>query len=170
MPLAETVECMEELVRMGKIRRWGVSNFDTADMEELWSIPDGKNCAADQVLYNLGSRGIEFDLMPWLRAHDVAVMAYCPLAQAGTLQRMHRDFMTDKTLLAIASKYGITVMQLLLAFVLKQDNLIAIPKAGTPGHVEQNAGVLGLSIAAQDWDEIDRTFWPPTSKMHLDIE
>jgi diketogulonate reductase-like aldo/keto reductase len=170
VPLAETVECMEALVQAGKIRRWGVSNFDVPDMEELWRIPNGQNCAVDQVLYHLGSRGIEFDLMPWLRARQVAVMAYCPLAQAGSLRRMHRDFMTDKTLLTMAGKYGVTVLQLLLAFVLKQDNLTAIPKAGTPAHVEANAKVLGQSIAEEDWAELDKTFWPPTAKMHLDIE
>ena len=97
-------------------------------------------------------------------------MAYCPLAQGGTLQRMRQDFLRDPTLLAVAARYKISVMQLLLAFVLKQDNLIAIPKAGSPAHVRENAGVLGLSVAQEDWDQIDKTFWPPTEKMHLDIE
>ena len=168
--LEETAECMEMLVKAGKIRRWGVSNFDTSDMEELWSIPNGKNCAVDQVMYNLGSRGIEYDLLPWLRAHHVAAMAYCPLAQGGSLQRMHQDFLRDRTLLAIAAKYKISVMQLLLAFVLRQDNLIAIPKAGSPAHVKENAEVIGLSVAVEDWAEIDKIYWPPTVKMHLDIE
>jgi diketogulonate reductase-like aldo/keto reductase len=98
VPLAETVECMERLVNMGKIRRWGVSNFDVADMEELWNVPSGNNCAVDQVLYNLGSRGIEYDLIPWLSARGVAVMAYCPLAQAGKLGRSRDDLLTNETL------------------------------------------------------------------------
>jgi diketogulonate reductase-like aldo/keto reductase len=167
VPLGETVECMEALVKAGKIRRWGVSNFDTADMEELWRIPNGKNCAVDQVLYHLGSRGIEYDLIPWLRAHHVAVMAYCPLAQAGALRR---DLMRSPALLAIAAKYEISVMQLLLAFVLRQDNLAAIPKAGSPAHVEENAKALRLSIADEDWAEVDKAFCPPTGKTRLDIE
>lgn len=170
VPLAETVECMEELVLAGKIRRWGVSNFDTADMEDLLRVPQGANCAADQVLYHLGSRGIEYDLLPWLRDHGMAVMAYCPLAQAGQLKRMHRDFRTDPALLAVAAKYDITVFQLLLAFTLRWDNVLAIPKAGSPAHVRLNAGSADIAIAPEDWAAIDRAYWPPTAKMHLDIE
>ena len=170
IPLSETVECMEELVRSGKIRRWGVSNFDTSDMEELWSLPDGRNCAVDQVLYHLGSRGIEYDLIPWLTSHHVAAMAYCPLAQAGTLRRTRLDLLRDPVLSTVAEKYRVSVMQLLLAFVLQQDNMVAIPKAGSPAHVRQNAEVLRLSIAEEDWKEIGKTFRPPTEKTPLDME
>ena len=170
IPLAETVTCMEQLVGAGKIRRWGVSNFDAPDMEELWSIPNGKNCAVNQVLYNLGSRGIEYDLLPWAAAHGVAIMAYCPLAQAGTLKRMNRDFFADDTLRSVATAYGISVMQLLLAFTLRQPNVAAIPKAGSPAHVEANAAVPDVHIADEDWAKVDSVFWPPTTKMHLDIE
>ena len=170
IPLEETVGGMEELVKAGKIRRWGVSNFDTPDMEELLSVPDGKNCAANQVLYNLGSRGIEYDLIPWMRSHGMAVMAYCPLAQAGRLKRMNHDFIHDKTLLAISERYGISVMQLMLAFVLRQDNVVAIPKSSSVQHTEQNAAVFEVCISDEEWAEIDAVFWPPTEKMHLDIE
>ena len=104
VPLTETVECMEALTQQGKIVRWGVSNFDTPDMEDLWSVPGGDRCAVDQVLYHLASRGIEFDLLPWLREHRVATMAYCPLAQAGTLKRVYRDFPLERTLISIAGK------------------------------------------------------------------
>ena len=170
IPLCETVGCMEELVRSGKIKRWGVSNFDTPDMEELWDIPAGRNCAANQVLYNLGSRGIEYDLIPWIRERGLAVMAYCPLAQAGRLKRMNRDFWQDGTISDIVRRHGITVEQLLLAFVLRQDNTIAIPKSGSVSHVEQNAEALRVSLSDEEWAEIDNVFWPPTEKMHLDIE
>jgi len=170
VPLAETVECMEALVRQGKTVRWGVSNFDTSDMEELWSVPNGDRCAADQVLYHLASRGIEYDLIPWLREHQVATMAYCPLAQAGTLQRVYRGFPQEKTLVTIAAQYRISVMQLLLAFVLRQERLIAIPKAGSPAHVRENRAVFELSVSEEDWHTIDRVYRPPTAKMHLDIE
>jgi diketogulonate reductase-like aldo/keto reductase len=170
IPLQETVECMERLVKSGKIRRWGVSNFDTSDMEELLSIPDGKNCAVDQVLYNLGSRGIEYDLIPYLKSHNVVAMAYCPLAQAGTLKRSQRDLRRDPVLVEIAEKYRISVMQLLLAFVLRQDNMVAIPKAGSPAHVRKNAEVLHISIADEDWRKIDKTFLPPTEKTPLGME
>ena len=170
IPLSETVECMEKLVQSGKIRRWGVSNFDTSDMEELWSLPGGRNCAVNQVLYNLGSRGIEYDLIPWLTSHHVAAMAYCPLAQAGTLRRTHRNLLRDPVLSGVAEKYRISIMQLLLAFVLRQDNMVAIPKAGSPAHVRQNAEVLRLSIAEEDWKEINKAFGPPTGKTPLDME
>ncbi len=170
IPLQETVECMERLVKSGKIRRWGVSNFDTSDMEELLSIPDGKNCAVDQVLYNLGSRGIEYDLIPYLKSHNVVAMAYCPLVQAGTLKRSQRDLRRDPVLVEIAEKYRISVMQLLLAFVLRQDNMVAIPKAGSPAHVRKNAEVLHISIADEDWRKIDKTFLPPTEKTPLGME
>jgi diketogulonate reductase-like aldo/keto reductase len=170
IPLAETVACMEELAKAGKIRAWGVSNFDTADMEELWAVPGGSRCAVNQVLYHLGSRGIEFDLLPWLREHGVAAMAYCPLAQGGALRRMGQDFGASAALRAITAKYGISVMQALLAFALKQDGLIAIPKSGSRAHVEENARALGISISKEDWDAVDAEFWPPTSKMHLDME
>jgi diketogulonate reductase-like aldo/keto reductase len=170
IPLVETVECMEQLVSAGKIRRWGVSNFDVADMEELMRVPNGKNCVVDQVLYHLCSRGIEYDLLPWLAEHDMAVMAYCPLAQAGRLKRMQKEILANGTLLSIAQKYEISVFQILLAFTLRRSNVISIPKSGSPEHVEQNAAVLNISISNEDWTEIDRIFWPPTSKMHLDME
>ena len=170
VPLAETVECMEKLVLQGKIRRWGVSNFDVCDMEDLWRVDGGKNCAADQVLYHLGSRGIEYDLVPWLSERGLAVMAYCPLAQAGTLKRMNRDFLSDETLLSVAEKYGISVFQLMLAFTLRKPNVTAIPKAGSVLHTGENAAASDICIFEEDWAKIDSVFWPPTSKMHLDIE
>jgi diketogulonate reductase-like aldo/keto reductase len=170
VPLAETVAGLEGLVKAGKIRRWGVSNFDVSDMEELWAVPNGPHCAADQVLYHLGSRGVEFDLLPWLRAHGVAAMAYCPLAQGGTLRRTRQDFLTDPPLRAVAKAHDASVLQLMLAFVLRQPGVTAIPKAGRPAHTEQNARALSLGISPQEWAQIDAVFWPPTAKMHLDIE
>ena len=170
IPLAETVNGMEELIRAGKIRRWGVSNFDVGDMEALWRTPGGDRCAVNQVLYHLGSRGVEYDLLPWLRTHNVAMMAYCPLAQGGTLRRTRQDFLTDPTLCAVAQKYNASIMQVMLAFVLRQQGVTAIPKAGHALHVEQNAQALTLNISLADWQAIDDVFWPPSSKMHLDIE
>jgi len=170
VPLAETVGCMEELVGSGKIRRWGVSNFDVSDMEELLRVPNGNNCAADQVLYHLNSRGIEYDLLPWLAEHGMAAMAYCPLAQAGTLKRMGKEMRTDGTLLSIGEKYALSVFQLMLAFILRKANVVSIPKASTPGHVEENAAALNAAVSDADWAKIDAVYWPPTAKMHLDIE
>lgn len=170
IPLEETVFCMEELVRTGKIRRWGVSNFDVADMEELMAVPGGENCAVDQVLYNLGSRGIEFDLLPWLKSRGIAVMAYCPLAQKGTLRRMSYDFEKNDVLRKVADKYGVTIWQIMLAFTIRGGGVMAIPKAANPAHVRENRAAADIVISAEDWALLDSVFWPPTSKMHLDIE
>lgn len=167
VPLSETVNCMEELVKQGKIKRWGVSNFDTADMQELWDLPMGQNCAVNQVLYHLGSRGIEYDLLPWHQEHDVGIMAYCPLAQAG---RLRRELVTHPLLLELAEQYECSVFQILLAFVLRQKNVTAIPKAATPAHVLDNLRTVTLSLSPEDWEKIDNAFPSPTYKMPLDIE
>lgn len=145
VPLSETIECMERLVKEGKIRRWGVSNFDRDGMERLWSVPGGKRCAVNQVLYHLGSRGVEYDLLPWLRERGMPLMAYCPVAQGGALQH---QLLQDKTLQAVAARHGISVTQLLLAFVLHQDGVSAIPKAATPAHTRENAA--RHSVKAKD--------------------
>ncbi|MEX7589494.1 aldo/keto reductase, partial [Klebsiella pneumoniae] len=114
IPLQETVEAMEKLVAEGKIRRWGVSNLDTDDMQALWRTADGEHCATNQVLYHLASRGIEYDLLPWCQQHSLPVMAYCPLAQAG---RLRDGLFQHSDIINMANARGITVAQLLLAWV-----------------------------------------------------
>lgn len=166
VPLSETVECMEELVRSGRIRRWGVSNFDTSDMEELFQVKSGANCAVNQVLYHLGSRGIEYDLIPWLNGHGIPVMAYCPLAQAGSLRQ---EMMENQVLREIASRYGITVMQLLLAFVLQQENMAAIPRSGSREHVLENVEAGNIVLEPQDLQKINEQYPAPGRKQPLDI-
>lgn len=166
VPLKETVECMEELVAMGKIKHWGVSNFDIADMEELWSVPNGNHCAVNQVLYHLGSRGVEYSLLPWMEEHRVPMMAYCPLAQAGDLRR---ELLLDPTLQAVARKHGLSEMQVLLAFVLRQENVIAIPKAGTPEHVRENAQMMDFELPEEDYEALSQAFPAPNRKTYLDI-
>ena len=126
VPLAETVECMEELKEDGLIRAWGVSNLDTDDMQELFAQPDGTHCAANQVLYNVGSRGIEYDLLPLMRQHQIPVMAYCPLAQAG---RLRRGLLNHPALRQIAGEHHATVPQILLAFLLAQPGVLQIGRA-----------------------------------------
>ena len=170
--LAETVRGMEALVRCGKILRWGVSNFDTADMCELFALPGGQNCAVNQVMYNLGSRGIEYDLLPWMRARGVAPVAYCPLAQGGRLARMGRKFEASAALAATAKKYGATIYQMMLAFVLRGGDICAIPKAASAAHVDENAAApaLARAVSPEDWAALDAAFPPPTAKMHLDME
>ncbi len=165
-PLSETVEKMEDMVKKGKILRWGVSNFDTDDMQELMEIPEGKNCAVNQVLYHLGSRGIEYDLMPYLKEKGIPVMAYCPLAQGGTLKN---KLLNDHVLKEIAGKYHITVMQLLLTFVLNQANICAIPKSGKAKHVLENIHAAEIILERDDLRKISREFPAPTEKTELDV-
>ena len=167
VPLSETVKCMEELKQQGKIRSWGVSNFDIDDMEELWRVPGGKNCLVNQVLYHMGSRGIEFSLLPWMREHNVALMAYCPLAQAGSLRR---GLLTNPTVKKIAQKHGATVEQVLLAWCVRDGNTIAIPRSGRPEHVLDNAGTKNVVLDEADLEEIDQAYWPPRRKEYLDMQ
>lgn len=166
IPLRETVECMEEFVQQGKIKSWGVSNFDTDDMEELWSVPNGNHCAVNQVLYHLGSRGVEYNLLPWMVKHNVPLMAYCPLAQGGSLRK---EMQTNPVLLKVAEKHGITVMQLLLAFVLHNEHMIAIPRSGKREHVLENAAVQGVTLAEEDLADLNKAYPAPGTKIPLDI-
>ena len=165
--LAETVACLEELKMKGKIRAWGVSNFDTSDMEELFALPSGKNCAVNQVLYHLGSRGIEFDLLPWMRRHGVALMAYCPLAQAGTLRR---GLFENEIVAAVAQKHGCDVTQVLLAWCIRDGSTIAIPRSSKKEHTLLNAGADTVQLDAEDLADLDKAFPPPSHKMPLDVE
>ena len=166
IPLEETVECMEQLKKEGKIRRWGVSNFDTSDMEELWSVPGGKNCAVNQVLYHAASRGIEYDLLPWMREHHVPLMAYCPLAQGGDLRR---GLYENAVLKNIAAAHGASISQVLLAFVVRDGSTIAIPRSSRKEHTLDNAGADGLALTEAELSAIDQEFPAPRNKVYLDI-
>ena len=167
VPLAETVRCLEQLKEMGKIKNWGVSNFDIDDMEELWRISQGRNCQVNQVLYHMGSRGIEYSLLPWMREHQVALMAYCPLAQGGSLRR---GLLNNSAVLAIAEKHHATPIQVLLAWCVRDGHTIAIPRTGHPDHTLENAGTNALTLDEEDLARIDRQYAPPTHKMYLDIQ
>ncbi|WP_312828871.1 aldo/keto reductase, partial [Pantoea anthophila] len=153
IPLEETLRAMETLQQQGKIRFWGVSNFDTDDMAELWDEPNGEHCSTNQVLYHLASRGIEFDLLPACQQRGVPVMAYCPLAQAG---RLRDTLFTDPLLTQIAQQKGISVAQLLLAWVIRQPGVIAIPKASSVAHVQENAAALEVVLTYEELQLIDR--------------
>ncbi|MEB6223677.1 aldo/keto reductase [Pantoea anthophila] len=166
IPLEETLRAMETLQQQGKIRFWGVSNFDTDDMAELWDEPNGEHCATNQVLYHLASRGIEFDLLPACQQRGVPVMAYCPLAQAG---RLRDTLFTDPLLTQIAQQKGISVAQLLLAWVIRQPGVIAIPKASSVAHVQENAAALEVVLTDEELQLIDRAWPAPQHKLPLDI-
>ena len=153
VPLAQTVAAFEELRNEGRIRAWGVSNFDTADMEELLALPGGEHCAVNQVLYHLACRGIEHDLMPLCRAEGIAVMAYSPLAQGRLLR--HRE------LNALAARLGTTAATLAIAWLLAQKGVAAIPKASDPAHVREVRAVVNFPLSAATLTEIERMFPAP---------
>lgn len=164
--LLDTVTAMEKLVAQGKIRHWGVSNLDYADMQELWQVKGGEVCAANQVLYHLASRGIEYDLLPWCQQHSMPVMAYCPLAQAG---RLRSGLFSNPTVEAIADAHRATVAQVLLAWVIRQHGIMAIPKAATVKHVEENAAALALTLSEEEQALLDSAFPAPGHKTALDV-
>lgn len=170
--MAEAVYCFEDLKAQGKIKRWGVSNFDVADMEELWSVPDGDKCCVNQVMYNLGARGIEFDLFRWQRERNVPFMAYCPVGQAGALVTeagiSKAMLMNDKNVVEIARSKGISVIQLLLAWVLRQPDVVAIPKAVGLDHIEENVEASNIVLTDEELALLDESFPAPTSKVVLE--
>ncbi|HEX4111142.1 MAG TPA: aldo/keto reductase [Stellaceae bacterium] len=153
VPLADTVAGFEALRAAGKIRRWGVSNLDIDDMRELWRIPDGRACAANQVLYNLSRRGIETGLIPWCREHGVPIMAYSPIEQGRIL--------TKQALVKIAKARGVSPAQVALAWLIRQDGVIAIPKAADPDHVRDNAAALDLDLSPEELAALDHAFPRP---------
>lgn len=161
VPLAETLEAFEALKAAGKIRHWGVSNFDTDDMDELFGLPEGRDCQANQVLYNLTRRGPEFDLLPWCRQNDIPVMAYSPVEQG----RLARSGKLD----AVAARHGVTPAQIALAWVLAHPGVIAIPKASQPEHMRQNIAATNIELSAEDLAELDRAFAPPSCKQPLEV-
>ncbi|MBY5700016.1 aldo/keto reductase [Rhizobium leguminosarum] len=160
-PLAETVAAFEMLKASGKIGAWGVSNFDTDDMDELLGVPDGANVAANQVLYNLSRRGIEFDLLPWCQSRGIPVMAYSPIEQGNILH--HPE------LIRIAKAYQATPAQLALAFLLERDGVIVIPKTSNAERAAENRDCVSLDITDDDWDALDAAFPPPTKKKPLEM-
>ena len=159
--LAETLEAFHTLARSGDIRFWGVSNFDTDDMNELAAIDGGREAATNQVLYNLGRRGIEFDLLPWCRARQMPVMAYSPIDQGRLL--------ANSTLRRVAARQGATPAQIALAWSVRQEGVIAIPKGANADHVRENRRALEVQLTPQDFEELDREFPPPATKAPLEM-
>jgi diketogulonate reductase-like aldo/keto reductase len=159
--LRETLAAFDTLQRAGKIRHWGVSNLDISDMEELAALPGGAACATNQVLYNLTRRGVEFDLLPWCRQRRIPLMAYSPIEQGRMLRHA--------TLREVATRHGITPAQAGLAWLLRQQHLIVIPKASTEAHVRENRAALDLHLDPQDLAALDRAFPPPTRSQPLEM-
>jgi len=161
IPLEQSVAGFEALRADGRIRAWGVSNFDTADMQELWAVAGGRHCAVNQVLYHLGCRGVEWDLLRFCRRHRIAVMAYSPLGQ-GTLLR-------QRALKQIAASVGASPAQVALAWLLGQGGVAVIPKAADPGHVRECAAAGDLELSPRLAAELEEAYPPPTGPTPLEI-
>jgi diketogulonate reductase-like aldo/keto reductase len=159
VPLAETVAAFEALKDRGLIRHWGVSNFDVDDLKALVRLKNGAHCATNQIYYSVSQRGAEFALLPWQREHRMPAMAYSPIDQGAAAR--------DATLKAIGARHGASAAQIALAWVLRQPDVIAIPKAVREAHLRENWAAARIQLTADDLAEIDRRFPPPTRKSPL---
>lgn len=161
VPLATTMEAFTALQQSGKIRFYGVSNLDLADMQELWSVPGGPAVATDQLLYNLARRGIEWDLLPWLREHRIPVMAYSPIDQGRLLR--------NQKLSDFARRHDMSPAQASLAWLLAKDDIIIIPKTGRRERLKENLGALDHALTPEQIAELDRLFPPPSGPRPLEM-
>ena len=164
--LGETVAAFQELKEAGKIFEHGVSNFDVSDMEEWVAISGGEAVASNQVLYNLTSRGIEWELIPWSRDRSIPIMAYSPVGHRPDEQKRVFD---DHNLKLIAAAHGVTPTQIALAWVLRAPDIIAIPKASRPEHIRQNRAALDIKLSNDDLEKLDQSFRPPHRKTPLEM-
>jgi diketogulonate reductase-like aldo/keto reductase len=159
--LEETLAGFAALIEAGAIRYWGVSNFDVGDMEELFALPGGAACATNQVLYNLRRRGIEYGLLPWSRGRGVPIMAYSPIEQGRLLRQ--------RTLTSVAVRHRATPAQIALAWVLRQTDMMVIPKAANESHVLENRAALDITLTDADLAELDHSFPPPREPRPLEL-
>ncbi|QIQ22480.1 aldo/keto reductase [Zophobihabitans entericus] len=161
IPLAETVNAMETLIKQGKIKHWGVSNFDVDDLLELENYVASKQLITNQVLYNLSRRGIEYDLLPWSEQYHLPTMAYSPIEQGRILKH--------PVLATLAQEHSVTPAQIALAWVLRRKDIIAIPKASSSEHVMDNINALKVVLSADDLATLDKAFPAPKRKQALEM-
>ena len=159
--LSQTVEAFEALRAAGRIRHWGVSNFDARDMDRLWRVSGGERCASNQVYYSAGERGVEFDLLPWMRERGLPLMAYCPIDQ-GKLVR-------ESSLKRVGARHGLSAAQAALAWLLREPGVIAIPKATRPEHVREIFTLPEVRLAAADLADVDAALPPPAGPAPLAV-
>lgn len=161
IPLSETLEAFLELVSMGKIRYWGVSNLDIASMRELVALSGGESVATNQILYNPLRRGAEWDLIPWCHQRNIPIMAYSPLDEGGIVNH--------PALKSIAKQLNVTPAQVAMAWLLKQPGIISIPKAIQTIHIDENIAALNITLNKQMLEQMDQSFSPPTRAMPLEV-
>lgn len=164
VPLSETVEALEEQKQKGKIKSWGVSNLDTDEIEEILALEKGRQCQSNQLLYNIGERGIEFDLLPLMRQHHMPLIAYSPVAQGDSFGA---GFTKREAIIAMAQKYQCDVYQLALAWCIRDGNTIAIPQSSNPDHVRLNVQAAAIELVQEDIEVIDHLYPKPTRKERL---
>ncbi|GAB1613718.1 aldo/keto reductase [Mammaliicoccus lentus] len=163
-PLEETISAFEEAKNLGKIKEWGVSNFDMSDMKHLLSLPNGHECVANQVRYNIGDRGIEYDLKPFMRENNIALISYAPIARGD---KLGKNLTKSPVLLELSRKYEVDVFQILLAWNIRDGHTLAIPKSSNKLHIENNMGASNIHLTEEDIQKIDSEFPPPTTKEPL---
>ena len=166
VPLSETFAAFQSLKKSGKIRDYGVSNFDVADMEEAFALPGGDEIANNQVLYNLAHRGIEWDLIPWCRARRIPITAYSPVGHNPAEQK---QILGNRAVKAAALRHSATPAQVVLAWLMREPDVVAIPKAVRPEHIQENRAAHDLKLTERDFKELDEAFPPPTRKTPLEM-
>lgn len=166
IPLAETVATLQDLKKQGYIRAWGVSNFDIDDMQELWQLPEGQNVAANEDLYNLETRGIEYSLLPWQRQHHLPLIAYSPL---GRGPKMGSTMLQNPAVLEVAQKHQASAYQILLAWVTQQQDVLAIPKSSSADHLLANLKSLQIELTPSDLENLEQAYPKPDHKEPLAI-
>ncbi|WP_294762173.1 aldo/keto reductase [uncultured Lactobacillus sp.] len=166
VPLSETVSELQALQNEGLIRSWGVSNFDIDDMEELWQLPEGQNCVVNEDLYNLETRGIEYSLLPWQREHHVPLIAYSPL---GRGPKMGSTMMKNEAVLQVAEEHEASTYQILLAWVMQQPDVLAIPKSSSSKHLLSNLKALDIELTPEDLQILEKAYPKPEHKEPLAI-
>jgi len=166
VPLAETLDAFHQLKEAGRIRDYGVSNFDVADMEEAMALPGGDEIATNQVLYNLMHRGIEWDLLQWSQERGIPIMAYSPVGHKRTEQKQMFGNAVVKT---VAARHDATPAQVALAWLLREPEVVSIPKALRPDHLRENRAALDIQLTNEDIQELDQAFPPPNRKVSLEM-
>lgn len=165
-PLEETIESLEKYVNDGRIRAWGVSNFDAADMKGMWELKNGENCTANQVLYNIASRGIEYDLLPLQRGKSLPTIAYSPIAQGDT---RGDKVSSNKVLQKIAKEHDVSVFQVMLAWAIRHNDVLAIPQSSDKKHIQENIDAQSIQLSEAEKQLIEKEFPASNRKTPLDI-
>lgn len=167
VPLAETIAELDRMKQIGKIKAWGVSNFDVADMEELWELPAGKYAAVNEDLYNIEERGIEYDLLPWQDEHQVPLIAYSPVG--GKQNELGTSMLTNQVVREIADQHDVTPYVLLLAWIIRNGQTIAIPQTNNPEHATANMQATKLELTPAELKRLDQEYPKPNHKVPLAI-